>query len=202
MLTPRSIHLQSDDAGNLAWKLAAVLGARADGDLLDTYQSERLPHVREFIELAVRLGGVINTKAVEAGLSVGEARTNAPVKLELKKPPLGPGLALGYQPLAGHLAPQFTLSDGSRSDDQVGYRHVLLVESAAELPPPATLSQADLQILTGDDTEGVGSWLRGHGIIAALVRPDRYVRGTARNDTELDRLIASVIPRSHVPSAA
>ena len=190
------------DAANLAWKLAAVLGARADGDLLDTYQSERLPHVREFIELAVRLGGVINTKAVKAGLSVGEARANAPVKLELKKPPLGPGLALADQPLAGHLAPQFTLSEGSRSDDQVGYRHVLLVESAAAVPPPATLSRANLQILSGDDAEGVGSWLHEHGIIAALVRPDRYVRGTARNDTELDQLIASVIPRNHVPSAA
>jgi 3-(3-hydroxy-phenyl)propionate hydroxylase len=158
--------------------------------------------VREFIELAVRLGGVINTKAVEAGLSVGEARANAPAKLELKKPPLGPGLALSDEPLVGHLAPQFTFCDGSRSDDQVGYRHVLLVESPAALPPPATLSGADLQILTGVDAEGVGSWLRGHGIIAALVRPDRYVRGTARDHTELDRLIASVIPRSHVPSAA
>ena len=46
-------------------------------------------HVREFIELAIRLGGVINTKAIEAGLAAGQARENAPVKLEVKKPLLG-----------------------------------------------------------------------------------------------------------------
>jgi 3-(3-hydroxy-phenyl)propionate hydroxylase len=34
-------------------------------DLLDTYQSERAPHVRESIELAVKLGGLINTRAAE-----------------------------------------------------------------------------------------------------------------------------------------
>ncbi|UFW39151.1 bifunctional 3-(3-hydroxy-phenyl)propionate/3-hydroxycinnamic acid hydroxylase MhpA [Bradyrhizobium sp. WSM471] len=183
------------DAANLAWKLAAVLHGRAEADLLDTYQSERQPHVRQFIELAIRLGGVINTKAIEAGLAAGEARENAPVKLEVKKPLLGPGLALGDLPLAGHLAPQFELKDGRRSDDMVGYGDVLLVENAAALPP-------GIKILTSDESNGVGRWLREHGIIAALVRPDRYVRGAARNTGELARLIAAITPSTHVPSAA
>lgn len=190
------------DAANLAWKLARVIRGNADAGLLDTYQSERQPHVREFIELAIRLGGVINTKAIEAGLAAGEVRDNAPVKLEVKKPLLGPGLALGDLPLAGHLAPQFALKDGRRSDDRTGYSHVLLVESAVALPSCRALSQAGIEILTSDDAEGIGQWLREHGVIAALVRPDRYVRGTARNDSELDRLVASVIPPTHVPSAA
>jgi len=60
---------------------------------LDTYQSERAPHVREFIELAIRLGGLINTKSVEAGLAAGVRRENEPAKLEVKKPLLGPGLS-------------------------------------------------------------------------------------------------------------
>jgi 3-(3-hydroxy-phenyl)propionate hydroxylase len=190
------------DAANLAWKLASVIEGGAAPDLLDTYQSERLPHVREFIELAIRLGGVINTKAIEAGLAAGEARENAPVKLEVKKPLLGPGLVSADLPLAGHLAPQFTLSDDSRSDDRTGYSHVLLVETAAALSSPLALSQAGIKVLTSDDAKAVGDWLREHGIIAALVRPDRYVRGTARNQSELDRLIAVVAPSAHVPSAA
>jgi 3-(3-hydroxy-phenyl)propionate hydroxylase len=45
------------DAANLAWKLDYVLQGKAAPGLLDTYQSERAPHVREFIELAIRLGG-------------------------------------------------------------------------------------------------------------------------------------------------
>ncbi|OKO85563.1 bifunctional 3-(3-hydroxy-phenyl)propionate/3-hydroxycinnamic acid hydroxylase [Bradyrhizobium sp. AS23.2] len=192
------------DAANLAWKLGAVIRTGADASLLDTYQSERMPHVREFVELAIRLGGVINTKAIEAGLAAGEARENAPVKLEVKKPLLGPGLAFGELPLAGHLAPQFALSDGSRSDDLTGYSHVLLTETSAALSPHFrdALSQAAIKILSSDDAEGVGRWLREHGIIAALIRPDRYVRGTACNDSELDRLIAAITPPTHVPSAA
>lgn len=189
------------DAANLAWKLASVIRGDASADLLDTYQSERLPHVREFIELAIRLGGVINTKAIEAGLAAGEARENAPVKLEVRKPLLGPGLAFDDLPLAGHLAPQFMLSDGRRSDDRTGYRHVLLVETAAALPSRLALPQAGINILAGDDAEGVGDWLRGHGIIAALARPDRYIRGTARNETELERLVAAVNPATQIPPA-
>lgn len=190
------------DAANLAWKLASIIRDRADADLLDTYQSERQPHVHEFIELAIRLGGVINTKAIEVGLSAGQARENAPVRLEVKKPLLGPGLALGDLPLGGHLAPQFALRDGARSDDRIGYRHVLLVDTAATLSSRPALSQAGIKLLTSDDAEGIGPWLREHGIAAALVRPDRYIRGTARNDAELDRLIAAITLPIHVPSAA
>jgi 3-(3-hydroxy-phenyl)propionate hydroxylase len=195
------------DAANLAWKLAGVVREGADPGLLDSYQSERLPHVREFIELAIRLGGLINTKAIAAGLSAGQARDNAPVKLEVKKPLLGPGLALGELPLAGHLAPQFTLGDGRRSDDRTGYRHVLLLASAAALSSRPAASQAGIAVLTSEDAEGIGPWLSGHGLIAALVRPDRYIRGTARNDAELGRLVAAVAPSlpvssNQAPSAA
>ncbi|WIW43700.1 bifunctional 3-(3-hydroxy-phenyl)propionate/3-hydroxycinnamic acid hydroxylase [Bradyrhizobium sp. 62B] len=190
------------DAANLAWKLDAIIRGAATADLLDTYQSERLPHVREFIELAIRLGGVINTKAIEAGLAAGEARENAPVKLEVRKPLLGPGLAPHDMPLAGDLAPQFELRDGSRSDDRVGYGHALLVADAAGLSSRPALVQAELKILASDDSAGIGEWLSRHGIIAALVRPDRYVRGAARNEIELDQLIGAITPLTHVPSAA
>jgi 3-(3-hydroxy-phenyl)propionate hydroxylase len=184
------------DAANLAWKLAAIIRDGASPDLLDTYQSERQPHVREFIELAIRLGGVINTKAIEAGLAAGQARENAPVKLEVKKPLLGPGLALGDLPLAGHLAPQFDMKNGRRSDDTIGYDHVLLIDSAARHAVP----RAGIKILSADDAAGIGPWLRAHGIIAALVRPDRYVRGTARDDNDLDRLIAAITPPTQISS--
>lgn len=53
------------DASNLAWKLQAVLNGVASDDLLDTYESERAPHVQAFIELAVRLGDIIQTTGPE-----------------------------------------------------------------------------------------------------------------------------------------
>lgn len=192
------------DAANLAWKLGDVIRGRADASLLDTYQSERAPHVRQFIELAIRLGGVINTKAVEAGLTAGEPRENAPVRLEVRKPLLGPGLSIGDLPLVGHLAPQFTLADGRRSDDRTGYANVLLVEPVAGLGQAAltALTEAGVEVLTSNDTEDVGRWLREHNAKAALIRPDRYVRGAVRDEADVNWLVAALCTSAHRPTAA
>ena len=192
------------DAANLAWKLRDVVTGRSDARLLDSYQSERSPHVREFIELAIRLGGVINTKAMEAGLAAGEARDNAPVKLDVRKPLLGPGLAIGSLPLAGHLAPQFTLADGRRSDDQTGYANLLLLDKATVLSARlcAALNQAGMDVLTGEDAREISRWLAEHNVRAALIRPDRYVRGAARSEAELDLLIETACAPADLPTAA
>ena len=175
------------DAANLAWKLAAVLKGSSAPDLLETYQSERAPHVREFIELAIRLGGLINTKAIEAGLATGVARDSGPIKLDVQKPLLGPGLCAG--PLAGRLAPQFTLADGRRSDDEVGYGFVLLADTALleALPPQQSgaLATAGIATIGSDTAPGLAAWLAGCGIKAVLVRPDRYVQVSASCADEL-----------------
>jgi len=49
------------DAYNLAWKLSAVLKGRAGEKLLDTYQSEREPHVRDMIKTAVDMKNFVST---------------------------------------------------------------------------------------------------------------------------------------------
>ena len=46
------------DSHNLAWKLDLVLSDKADDALLDTYQTEREPHVRLITEKAIELGRV------------------------------------------------------------------------------------------------------------------------------------------------
>ena len=48
------------DAGNLAWKLDAVLNGAPEA-LLDTYEAERRPHVTGMQTMAVRWGGVVQT---------------------------------------------------------------------------------------------------------------------------------------------
>ncbi len=47
------------DAMNLAWKLSAVLDGTAHPDILDSYGSERIAHVSEFIDFSMGLGKVI-----------------------------------------------------------------------------------------------------------------------------------------------
>ena len=50
------------DAANLCWKLAAVVRGQAPDALLDTYQTERKPHVVEVTRRAVRTGRLITER--------------------------------------------------------------------------------------------------------------------------------------------
>ena len=182
------------DAANLAWKLARVLRGQADDSLLDTYQSERSPHVRAYIELAVRLGGLINTRAAEAAIPGGMAREE-PARMETMRPPLGPGLAAGATELTGQVAPQPRLMDGKLLDDHVGYRFAALLapEFAAKLSSAvrARCAHRDVAIVA-DDAPDLQDWLRAQGAGAVLIRPDRYVLGAARTPQELETAIAAV----------
>lgn len=47
------------DAHNLAWKLAGVVAGRLGRSVLDTYEVERRDHVRQMIQLAVRMGRIM-----------------------------------------------------------------------------------------------------------------------------------------------
>ena len=50
------------DAQNICWKLDLVLRGLAPDKLLDTYQTERLPHVREIVKLATRAFKIFKTR--------------------------------------------------------------------------------------------------------------------------------------------
>lgn len=57
------------DAGNLGWKLAAVVKGQARDELLDTYDVERRKHARAMIDLSTTVGRVISpTNRRVAGL--------------------------------------------------------------------------------------------------------------------------------------
>lgn len=50
------------DAFNLAWKLAAVVRGDAEERLLDSYQDERLPHVRAILRFSETIGRVVMSR--------------------------------------------------------------------------------------------------------------------------------------------
>jgi 3-(3-hydroxy-phenyl)propionate hydroxylase len=183
------------DAGNLAWKLARVLRGLNDDRLLDTYQTERAPHVREYIELAVRLGGLINTKAMEAAVPRSVLEDGECARMASIKPRLGTGIAGGWNGFAGQLAPQPQLAHGIRLDDRVGYRFAAMLqpEFAASLPEELFGRLADREIVVvADDASEPQAWLQAAGASAILVRPDRYVLGEAHSQQELSALVAAV----------
>jgi 3-(3-hydroxy-phenyl)propionate hydroxylase len=183
------------DAANLAWKLHAVLSGQAHSDLLLTYGSERVPHVREFIDLAVRLGAIIQeTNPERARLRDANFAAQGAEIFAFPQPRLGPGAYLSHQPQAGSVAPQFTLPQGQLMDDVIGHRFALLVtaEQAERVQPShyPRLCQADVAQLTAEPGSPMHQWLAAHQACAALLRPDRYVAGLAHEPAELAELEA------------
>jgi 3-(3-hydroxy-phenyl)propionate hydroxylase len=164
------------DASNLAWKLADVITGVAEDTLLDTYESERSPHVRIFIEEAVRLGNII--RATERAVAGGDAASRAQEKFTTPEPRLGPGIHNG-SPHAGHIAAQPRLADGSRLDDTAGYHAILLAAPGFSSNPNVVAA----------NSESSQDYLHSLGALAVLIRPDRYIYGTADNADELESLI-------------
>lgn len=50
------------DAINLGWKLDLVLKGKADESILETYESERKPHVRVYIDGSDELASLVFTR--------------------------------------------------------------------------------------------------------------------------------------------
>jgi 3-(3-hydroxy-phenyl)propionate hydroxylase len=154
------------DAANLAWKLSAVLLGGAPDSLLDSYESERAPHVRAFIELAVKLGAVLQ-ETDPAAAAARDARFAANAEMfDFPQPQLGPGCRADAPPPVGTIFPQPRLPDGRLMDEAIGHRFAIVGETGllASARPDAVL------------LPGVGSdWLAAHGLRAALLRPDRYI---------------------------
>jgi len=172
------------DASNLAWKLAAVLREGAPESLLDTYESERRPHVRAFIELAVKLGAVLQ-ETDPAAAAARDARFAAGAQtFDFPQPQLGPGCRTDAPPPVGTIFPQPRLADGRLMDEVIGQRFAIVgdAEMLAGLEAPAAL-------LPGVATE----WLARHGSRAAVLRPDRYVLALAENRVDLETHLRSAI---------
>ncbi|PWC36008.1 bifunctional 3-(3-hydroxy-phenyl)propionate/3-hydroxycinnamic acid hydroxylase [Azospirillum sp. TSO35-2] len=175
------------DAANLGWKLALALDGPAGESLLDSYQSERHPNVREYITTAVRLGRLINTSGTEAALRAAFRAPDGAARMESIYPPLGPGLGTG--PQAGRLFGQPRLADGRRLDDVTGAGAVLVAEPAlvAGLRVPATVA-----LVTTADAPDAAGHLARFGARAVLLRPDRYILGTAETAEGLADLLAAL----------
>lgn len=173
------------DAANLAWKLADVIGGHAPDSLLDSYESERAPHAREFIETAVRLGGIIQATDPAVVRERDAQMAANPQVFTTPQPALGPGAHDGGA-FGGRIAAQPVLADGRRADDRIGPRFALI--AAPSLAAQAADSER-LAVLPAAEP-ALREWLAALGTDAALLRPDRYVAGVADSAEALDALLA------------
>ena len=196
------------DAANLAWKLAAILAGRASDALLDSYQIEREPNARAYIQVAIGMGRVVCTldpamaQARNAQMLAARQSGAAPLPPAAPPPMTGP-LVLKGAPRAGSMFPQ-PVADTQRLDDVLGPGAWLIGQTS----PSA--AAADVTVIALQDPrlapfrQRIASWLASHAAEAVLVRPDRYVFGSgAPADLAAawsKALGASVIPAQGAPA--
>ena len=201
----RGLNSGLDDAGNLAWKLAAVLRAEAPDALLDTYSTERVHAARENIafgakstefmappnfafrllrEATLRLAvsddkvrSLINPRQ-SAPVCYRDSPLNVPQAEQWDSDLAAPGRPAPEALLAGSGGP-FHLTQAFGKD------FVCLVFSDGALPEAvAALTQRGVGVLDiAPDADSLGQARERYGLAApvtkalVLVRPDGYVMG-------------------------
>ncbi|HEY5209459.1 MAG TPA: bifunctional 3-(3-hydroxy-phenyl)propionate/3-hydroxycinnamic acid hydroxylase [Stellaceae bacterium] len=175
------------DAMNLAWKFGMAIAGTASDELLDTYETERRQHVRNYVELAVKLGAIIQTTDPEAARRRDAEMLANPHLLHIIAPPLGPGLHGDAPPPAGTRAEQPRLGDGRLMDDAIGYRFAVLgapsLLRGLAAGPNVALIPADGE---------AADYLARMAAAAIVIRPDRNILGVARTAPELAALLALI----------
>jgi len=175
------------DAANLAWKLALVLKGLAGEAILDTYQSEREPHVRAILEASIAMGRVVCTHdraaaaARDAALLAQRASGHSP------EPPLapriGPGVLSAGAAAAGDLFIQpWVMRHGKalRLDDFLPRSSWLISRQPAQKRPPIGADPTHIDLGAAEIApfrSQLDAWLDARDADAVLIRPDRYVFG-------------------------
>lgn len=178
------------DAMNLAWKLGRVVRGESPDALLDTYEAERRPHMTAFVTLAAQMANQIETmepRGAEDGAEVPAT------EMETLRPRLGDGIWADDDETAGRLSAQPRLGGGQRIDDVAGYRFAVVAEkdcvAGLGAAAKAALRFMNAEIITADSDDS-RNWLTGLNAAAAIIRPDRYIFGTAVTAPQLDALVA------------
>ena len=155
------------DVANLNWKLDMVLKG-APPALLETYGPERQQNVRQFIELTVRLGKLINQTA---------AGTAPRGNMKSIWPSLGEGFGI-RDGIGGELAPQIIMEDGQHADDFAEQGFYLLSKRAVDAPIPVVCGEWDK--------------LDELGFEAALIRPDGYAAVGIKDASDASEYLAGM----------
>ncbi|MFI6367708.1 bifunctional 3-(3-hydroxy-phenyl)propionate/3-hydroxycinnamic acid hydroxylase [Nocardia sp. NPDC050630] len=210
------------DAQNLAWKLRQAIGDPRTGDhVLDSYESERRPHVMSTTGRTIELGRLICERD-EAAARARDAALRGPHDSDVPVtyrstflPPLTDGLVALHTPGAGQILPQPFVAgpDGPvLLDDAAGRGFRLIVtppmsESDVEVLR-TSLTRLDGQVLRihpagsalPDDPRAfveidnvLTSWLAELGSAVAIVRPDHYVYATASTAEEARTLVDRLV---------
>ena len=210
------------DAVNLAWKLDLVLSGRAEDRLIDTYTSERLPHVQGTIQFSVELGKIICISDPEEARMRDQHMIAVHRQADqggLPQPSFlpGPGIFLEGDPLAGHLFLQREVErEGSQGlfDDLVGSGFCLIStvgDPAEHLSPDdeaffTSIGGQSVSLSSNEDehaghvidiTGAYAEWFEANTCAVVLTRPDCAIYGTTPDLAGAVKLVRSLREQLH-----
>lgn len=201
------------DASNLSWKLDLVLKGKASESLLDTYQTERQPHVTRVTEMAMEIGRLVTVtdpdKARARDAELRSRKGQEPHGL----PNLNAGLLVlsgaGSHPAVGQQSLQARVHRKGQTallDDLTGStwrlvsRHPL--PQALREKYKALLTSLNMQLVhvtrgTLDESyldidAEYDAWFRANGAEVYVERPDYQIAGAVKSMAEVDGLLASL----------
>ncbi|MFF3941498.1 bifunctional 3-(3-hydroxy-phenyl)propionate/3-hydroxycinnamic acid hydroxylase [Streptomyces phaeofaciens] len=215
------------DAANLCWKLAAVLRGELPETVLDSYEAERKPHVKEVTRRAVFVGRIITerrrpvARVRDTVLRAVRRATGVTGRLvDAHWIPVA-HYAKGFQAhprtrASGRQIPQprVTGPDGDRVrlDDALGGRWLLL-HGGPPAPQPAwdRSGVPSLAVLPAGSRPAEGAivdhdgvllaWMAEHRAATLALRPDAYVYAAARAGAPLPPPPAGFAPASPTPAS-
>jgi 2-polyprenyl-6-methoxyphenol hydroxylase-like FAD-dependent oxidoreductase len=199
------------DAIALAWRIDLILSQKTTLELLASYTSERLHHVKEIVESSVAIGRLMcltDPEAAEernAGLRM--MRDDPDTSFPQPEWRLGPGCFMPEDSAAGFLALQALVEkDGHIGllDDLAGAGHFLLIGNGVD--PLASLSDEaraiwteldGITVIIGDghyrDVDGAyAAWFEKLGAFNVLVRPDFQVFGVCISTDQVSELVLNL----------
>ena len=155
------------DAMNLAWKLAGVLSGDLDGEVLDTYETERKPHARTMIRLALgigwamtgggRLGDVLRRVIGPATHRIPAVRA---MVTDSVSPPLRRSALVHRGRLAGRLCPNALLEDMIRLDDECGLGFTVVTSATLDPTERALVECRGARVQHAAAGSALATWLR------------------------------------------
>ena len=171
------------DTSNLAWKLISILKSHTTLSFLNSYQIERRPHAKEYILTAIKLGKMLGELRSEAS---GEKRK--PIHMKSLAPKIGKAFKIKEADFARNLSMQPMLSNGEYIDELIGYNFCLYIDE--ELAKDYKMDAIDIPIFRSNYDTSVKEYLKSLSTKAILVRPDKYVLGSANTLEELNNLLS------------
>ncbi|MDC3179560.1 bifunctional 3-(3-hydroxy-phenyl)propionate/3-hydroxycinnamic acid hydroxylase [Candidatus Pelagibacter sp.] len=172
------------DASNLAWKIATCLRVKHNDTFLNTYQTERSLNVKEYIETTMRMGEFVN--AAESIQITDNIRSdNKGIKsMQSIRPKMGKGLGNLKDKNRGKIFPQFKLNKNRSLDDNFSKKGILILS-----PDIKTKVSKNYSLVNSKKFKKLSIYLKNINTKAIIVRPDRFILGSASSNHEINLLL-------------